>query len=307
MNYNASVTPAVLNVSASIDLGWSKTNTGSVDINNFTIDSNGQISKFDIKANVTAAPVDVTLHASWDGTQFSGTFDGKFGGNIRFNGDVVLGATSGPSGYDYGYLHIGVNLGDGIPIGNSGLKLTGLGGGFGCNYLPPGAPAGASGPTQDAYYIQASITITDVAKLASLSGDVSVELGTSKAVGIAGKLQVTQGTPYFTGTLTCNYTLGSGAVGGSLTCSVHVPSDGSVVSINSNVINYAMGPTTGRCRRRSRWHSLRFHEPYRGAYRLERDFSRLAELDDWERQRQRRRKPQRVVRVPRRVHAVGGR
>lgn len=242
LSYDATVQPAVIEVAAALNLGWSSAGAAAADLKDFRIDANGVISSFSIEANLNSSPVEVSFAAAFRDDEFSGRFRGKFGGAAEFGGTVVIG--SRPQ-FNYGALSIYFNVPRGVPIGQTGLKLLGLNGAFGCNYNPDGSPLGAPfGARQGIYYIQAGLTIGDVGGLASLNGTVSLYLGNAQAVGISGTLQVTAQSPYFRGTLTCNYVLGSGALSGSIRSSVHIPLSGSVVSINDNALNYRVGNGT---------------------------------------------------------------
>jgi hypothetical protein len=195
--------------------------------------------------------VSVRFAASFDQARsvFNGRFEGSFAGAADFSGTVVVGSVPPPDDYSYGYLSIEFRIDRGVPIGNSGLVLVGLSGAFGCNYLPPGAPGGSrteGKPQRDTYYLAGGLTVGDVGGLAALTGELAVVLGKTQAVGIRGTVQVVRRTPYFTGTVSANYVLGSGAVSGDLRASVKIPTSGSVVLINDNTLVYDVGQNRWR-------------------------------------------------------------
>lgn len=246
INYTASNGASELALRASLDVGWSTTGTGTIDIENFKIDERGNISSFSIRSAVSAPPVDVRFAATFDraGSIFTGRFQGDFAGATEFSGTVVIGAVAPPDDFSYGYLSIQFQIERGVPIGNSGLVLVGLSGAFGCNYLPPGAPGGSRTdglPQRDTYYLAGGLTVGDVGGLASLTGELAIVLGATQAVGIKGTVQVTRRTPYFTGAVSAKYVLGSGQVYGDLRASVRIPTSGSVVHIKDNTLIYRVG------------------------------------------------------------------
>jgi hypothetical protein len=234
--------PMVLEVSAMLGLGWSRTGAGAVDLRNFTIDASGAISRFDIDARISASPVDVRLHATFDRNDFRGRFAGTFAGAASFDGAVVIGARPSPEDYRYGYLSMSLELTRGVPLGQTGLTLLGLNGAFGCNYLPAGSPLGAAeGPLRDSYYLQAGLTVGDVGGLARLNGTLSLVLGPeASAVQIAGRLQLTQRQPYMVGMVTANYVFGRAKIDGILSSDLRLPASGAAVRAAGNVLLYGL-------------------------------------------------------------------
>ena len=247
LNYIAGDLGPKLQVSATLNLGWSKGGAASVEIRNFTIDQVGTISQFDISASVNASPVTIRFQARFEGREFRGTFRGQFAGNIGINGEVVIGVKKGTdqADYRYGYLGLEVHLGSGVPIAQTGLKVLALNGAFGFNYVPFGSPVapqgglrGDAGPRKGIYYLAGGITIGDAAGLASLNGTLALTLGVETSLQISGTLQITQRSPYFRGTLTCNYRLGQEELDGKLQTTVKVPMSGSIINIQDNILYY---------------------------------------------------------------------
>jgi hypothetical protein len=251
-NYEATpVVPAKLTLTASMSLGW-QGGAGAVNISDFTIMDDGTITLGSISASVALNPVSVSFSATFAADKFAGTFNGQFGGNVGINGTVEVGSQEAADGvsFNYGFFSLTVNVGPGVPLGPSGLKLLAINGAFGFNYIPSGAPVAAgtsSGPNKDSYYFAGGITIGDVAQLSSLNGTVAVTMQPGAvSVQISGTVQVTQSINYFTGNLTVNYTIGGEAVTGSMTTSVKIPASGSIVSINNNTVNFSIGSPANR-------------------------------------------------------------
>jgi hypothetical protein len=148
-------------------------------------------------------------------------------------------------------LTLEFNFSRGIPIGQSGLVLVGLNGAVGLNFVPAPTPPTnlaadarrepAGTEQRDSYYFMGGLTIADVANLASLRSEFEIQLGVTTAVGVRGTVQVTRTNPYFIGSVSARYALGSGAVAGDIAAAVRVPANGSIVTINNNVLNYSVG------------------------------------------------------------------
>lgn len=242
-----------LSVSATLDLGWGKAGVGSVDLRNFTIDEKGAISSFDLEASVAAAPINASLKAAFNGSRFDGEFRGNFAGAVGIKGSVVIGSKGQPEvpePFRYGYLEMEVSLARGVPIGG-GLSILALNGAFGFNYLPEGAivqnpdktttiaPKGGV-EKKDIFYLAGGITIGDMGGLASLNGTLALTLGSQSSLQISGTIQVTQPSPFFRGTLSCGYALGTPSIKGSLQSTVKIPLSGSVIDMDRNTLVYAM-------------------------------------------------------------------
>jgi len=232
--------PVRLEVSGSVELGFSSTVSGSVDIRKFVIDESGTITEFNVAAALEAGPVKFSGEAEYSGSGMSGSFDGDLGRVIRIAGAFAFGSSND---FNYGYLSLYAEVASGgLPIGQSGLLLIGLGGEVGFNYLPSQSPAsgGTARPERGTYYLGGKITIGDVARLAKLEGTIGLTLGTSNAVDISGTLQLTRNTPYFRGELTCGYVFGTERVSGSLTGTVKIPESGAIVDIDRNTLDYRL-------------------------------------------------------------------
>lgn len=239
IRYDAGVSPAQLSVRASLALQWSKVGAASVDIKDFTIDLNGKVSRFRIEARVGATPVEITLNAAYETGEFKGEFNGSFIGTVRIGGKVVVGNR----GFNYGYLRIAVNVATGFPIGQTGLKLTGLEGAFGFNWLPEGVPSdvGAPGPNIGKYYFEAGITVADLADVIEITGRISLSLGEKNSVGISGDVRIPRNSPYFRGKLKVDYVIGSTKIDGSVTATVKLPMSGAVIDIEENKVDFGIG------------------------------------------------------------------
>jgi len=242
LDYDANVTPAVLAVNASMDLGWSSAGTGSVDVRDFKINADGEISSFRINAGIQASPVELTFGAAYDATQtrFSGRFEGSVGGAIDFKGSILIGVFPSEDPFGYGCLGFLVKADRGVPIGQSGLMLLGLHGAIGANASPPLGTIDCEKAVAKAgtFYLAGGMTVGDAGGLAQLMGTLAIELGDSSAIGIRGEVQVTQDTPYVVGIVSANYRLGSSEVFGEVGTSIKIPESGSVINISNNTLAY---------------------------------------------------------------------
>lgn len=242
--YDAEVTPAMLEVNAQLDFGWSKAGTGAVKVENFKIYEDGKISSFNIDGVMNASPVNLAFKADYDAdlVRFKGRFKGDLGGAIEMGGSVLIGVMQSGKPYSYGCLGIVFRSDRGIPIGQSGLMLLGLHGAIGANASPPMSSIDCEKATPELgrFYLAGGLTVGDAGGLAALSGTVSLSLGTNSMIGIKGEVEVTRRTRYFGGEVSANYDLGSDRVFGEVSASVNVPANGAVISISKNRLKYAM-------------------------------------------------------------------
>lgn len=239
--------PSELILDARMDLGWQpggqrrsgrsrSARSVGIAVHNLKI-VDGEISSFGISGQIAADPMNVQFAAAYsrEKAMFEGMFNGSFANTATVAGVVKVGVIPPPDDYTYGYLLITLDVGRGVPIGQSGLMLTGLRGGFGMNYDPK------TGPQNNTYYLLGGLTVTDVARFGSLTGEIYVVLGATQRIGVKGTVQVTAGTPYFVGSVDANYVLGSGEVYGDITTTVKLPESGSIVSIDNNKLSYQVG------------------------------------------------------------------
>jgi hypothetical protein len=235
--------PPELILAATMNLGWQTPDRSGrgkrnarIDVKNLKI-INGELSSFNITGNVSAMPIDAKFSAVFnrESSKFNGSFSGSFGNNVAINGGLVVGVIPSPEKYSYGLLFFAFYIDRGVPIGQSGLMLTGINGAAGLNYDPK------TGPKKNIYYLLGGLTIEDIAKFGSLSGEIYVVLGNTQRIGIKGDIKVTQRTPYFNGSVDANYILGSNELSGSITTTVKLPESGSIVSIDKLRLNYRVG------------------------------------------------------------------
>jgi chromosome segregation ATPase len=128
-------------------------------------------------------PVSFLGKFAFTASEFRGEFEiglmtkAKKGGGIR--GLIIVGNFQGDdqqAAFTYWYAEMELTLPQGIPLGQSGISILGLGGGVGYNYDPPiGDQAGAPRNT-DAFSLKASVTLGNTPSGELIAGRVTMVL-----------------------------------------------------------------------------------------------------------------------------------
>ena len=115
-----------------------------IDLKNFRIDGTGRISILEMESRINTNPLDVYLYGRYVSKygkdaedKYELKFDTRFF-DVEVDGHVLLGTSKTPSGYEYNYFYLAGKADantKGIPLGPSGVMLTGLGGKFGYNFF----------------------------------------------------------------------------------------------------------------------------------------------------------------------------
>ncbi|MFN3951760.1 MAG: hypothetical protein ACK4KT_05070 [Thermaurantimonas sp.] len=227
-----------LNVTARVELNATGV-AASAQINQFTIDLDGNIGIGGIRGNLRKGIANISIDMSFKDNGFQGTFTGDVAA-MGIDGTLNYGAKEDPD-YHYVYFSITAKSGVGIPIGNTGLKLTQVGGKVGYNYSFVGT--GANGePRQGTYLVGMNAGISDAADLCEVVGEIRLELSTESAnITLAGNVNVLRRTPYFRGQADATYAIPANTISGSLGADLRFPMDGSVLKSNNVRISYFFG------------------------------------------------------------------
>lgn len=223
--------PSQLSITAKVEINLAV--SASLGIDKFTISEGGAISIGKINGSASKAPVSISFSAEFQTNRFKGSFEADFAAAGPIKGAVDVGAE--PS-FTFGYFSItaGVNL----PLGNSGLKISQMGGKFGFNY----DLAGGGNPQQGTYVFGGSLGVADLANLCEVVGDVTVQLGNASVqVTLSGTVNVLKNNSFFSSNLTATYKLPANTIAGSVTTSLKVPSSGWVFNTNNVGVNFNVG------------------------------------------------------------------
>jgi hypothetical protein len=208
----------------------------SLAVDKFTIDGDGNITVGEIKGNLDKDPLKASFSAKFEASRFKGTFDATFT-SIGLKGSVDIGAQP-----DFNFAYFEIIAKTNVVLGQTGLKLTQIGGQAGYNYKLPDAP------TKGNYVIGLTIGVADVAGLCEVAGNPVIQLGTSSVtMSLNGTVKVLKDNTFFTGKLESNYVLPDNTVSGSVSTEIKVPSSGFIFTSNNLKVDFNVGS--------NKWHA----------------------------------------------------
>ncbi len=227
---SAAYAPVQLTISAKVELNV--TATVKLQVDQFKIAEDGTITIGGIAGEFHKTPVDVTFSATFQTNRFKGNFNADFA-KIGIEGAVDVGAEET---YNFGYFAITVKAD--VPLGNSGLKLTQIGGQMGFNYqLQPSA-----GPAQGTYVIGLTIGVADVAGFCEVTGNPVIQLGNSTVImTLNGTIKILKNNTFFSGNMNVNYKIPDNTVWGSVGTTVKIPGNGYILTTNNVSISFNIG------------------------------------------------------------------
>ena len=225
---SATYAPVELTISAKVELNV--TATVKLQVDKFKIAEDGTITIGGIAGQFNKTPVDVSFSATFQTNRFKGNFNGTFA-SIGLEGAVDVGAEDT---YNFGYFKLTAKVN--VPLGQSGLKLTKLGGEIGFNYQLP------STPTQGKYLIGLTIGVADVANFCEVSGTVIVALGNSSVtLTLKGNIDVLKNNTFFNGKVTVNYKIPANTIDGSVGTTVKIPGNGYILTTDNVTVGFNIG------------------------------------------------------------------
>ena len=225
---SATYAPVELTISAKVELNV--TATVKLEVDEFKIAGDGTITIGGIAGEFHKTPVDVTFSATFQATRFKGNFSGNFT-SIGLEGAVDVGAEES---FNFGYFKLTVKAD--VPLGNSGLKLTQLGGEIGFNYQLPNTP------TQGMYLIGLTIGVADVANFCEVTGNPVIQLGNSTVImTLNGTISILKNNTFFSGTMNVNYKLPDNTIWGSVGTTVKIPGNGFILTTNNVTVSFNIG------------------------------------------------------------------
>ena len=233
---NANYAPGTLTISAKVEINV--TVAAALQVNNMSINDAGTITVGGISGSFNRPPVSVDFSATMGANRFTGTFNGNFT-TIGVGGMIDIGAMQAP---DYNFAYLSLNAGVNIPLGQSGLKISQLGGQFGMNYKLNDPTAQGGDPEQGTYVVGLKLGIADVANMCELVGQTVAQFGNGNVqLSLSGTLNVLKNNPYFTGNMAINYMIPANQISGSVSSVVNFPSNGWILSTNKNAMNFSVG------------------------------------------------------------------
>lgn len=225
---SATYAPVKLTISAKVELNVTVAMKLMVD--QFTIDEDGAITVGKIEGDFEKTPVKVSFKASFQSDRFTGSFKGDFT-TIGLEGSVDVGAKET---YNFGYFKLTAKVN--VPLGNSGLKLTQLGGEMGFNYQLPNTP------TQGMYLIGLTIGVADVADFCEVAGNPVIQLGNSTVImTLNGTIAILKNNTFFSGKMNVNYKIPDNVVWGSVGTTVKIPGSGFILTTNNVSVSFNIG------------------------------------------------------------------
>jgi hypothetical protein len=235
---NAQYAEEKLNITGKVELKASGV-AAMAQIRKFTIDQEGDIGIGGVAGRMRYGPADFSVDLDFKDNGFKGNFSGDFAA-IGLNGTLDYGAKENPD-YHYIYFDIEARMGIGIPIGNTGLKLTSVGGKAGFNYKLL-AFNGPGEPEQGAYLIGLKLGVSDAADMCEVVGEALVAIRNENTdLGVQGTVKVLRRTPYFTGQANVIYTIPANTLKGNVGADLRFPMDGSILRSNNLNIGFYFG------------------------------------------------------------------
>ncbi|MBN2319658.1 MAG: hypothetical protein JXR49_11300 [Acidobacteria bacterium] len=138
------------------------------------------IEEFDLKIHANRAPVGFGAEIHYKANLFEGAVKVDVKNLFSIDGNFVMGSMEPPEEDPWSFWYVELNSSVAIPLGQTGLSITRLGGGVGYNYDPPIGSANGAPRKTDAFAFKASITIGNVPNGKVFAGRVSLVLVTDR-------------------------------------------------------------------------------------------------------------------------------
>lgn len=227
----------LLKITASVELSASGVKAAA-SVRDFTINEDGEVAVGGVSGRLKRGFAELEVDMTFKNNGFKGTFKGEFA-KIGLDGTLDYGVVEEPE-YHYVYFSVAAKT-PGIPIGNTGLKLTQVGGSVGYNYSFTGID-GPGQPQKDAYLIGLLAGISDVADMCEIVGKIELALTTENVtVTIKGNVNVLKDAPYFKGEVAAAYAIPANTISGYVGADLNFPMDGSVLQSKNLKIYYFFG------------------------------------------------------------------
>lgn len=228
--------PVKLSIDARVELSATGT-AAMMAVKGFTIDQNGNITVGNIKGNLNKAPATVSFDATFANSRFTGSFSGKFA-DIGLDGSIDIGSEQNP---EYHFAYLAITAKANVPLGNSGLKLTQVGGKLGYNYALQ-SPSGPGNPQQGTYLAGLKLGVADVGNMCEVTGETIIQFGNGNVdIMLKGNVAVLKNNKFFEGTTDVTYKIPAQTLSGSVGAVIWIPGNGWVFKSRNLRINFFFG------------------------------------------------------------------
>jgi len=233
---NGSYTTApasLLSISSKVEMSATGT-AAMLAVDKFQINEAGEITIGKISGSLNRAPASMSFSATFGSSRFTGSFSGDFAG-IGLDGTVDIGSNQTP---EFGFAYLAITAKTNVPLGQTGLKLTQIGGMLGYNYQL-NAPNPATGtypdppgnPTQGRYLAGLKLGVADVANMCEVTGSTVVAFGAGNIdITLAGTVAILKNNQFFQGGCNVTYSIPSQTLSGSVGAALKIPSSGFLLS-----------------------------------------------------------------------------
>lgn len=206
-------------------------------VKDFSVNEDGKIKVGSLEGNLDRSPAKISFLAEFGDNSFYGKFNGELA-KIGLNGAVEIGAKPD---YTYAYLQIEAKNDVGIPIGQSGLKLTSVEGRVGYNYFLEDIDKRGE-PRQGSYLVGLGLGIADIAGMCGVKGTTVVQFGNGQfIVDLKGNVVVLKSNKFFDGTAKVKYKYPDQTLKGSVSAKLSIPEKGWVLKSDNMNINFSFG------------------------------------------------------------------
>lgn len=225
-----------LSIDAKVELAVTGT-AAMISVTGFTISQGGAITVGSITADLDRPPVAIHFSATFGDNRFLGSFTGLLMG-VGLSGDIEVGAEEEP---DYHFAHLKLIAQTNIPLGNTGLKLTQLGGRIGYNYSL-NLPDGPGGPQQGTYLIGLLLGVADVAGMCEVTGEPSIQFGSAAFdLGLSGTVKILKNNQFFSGHANVVYKIPARTLSGNVGAELSIPGSGWMLQSQNLNIKFFFG------------------------------------------------------------------
>lgn len=233
----ASYVPVKLNITAKVEMSATGTEA-MLAVKDFTIDDAGTIAITSISGNLNRPPASISFSATFGTSRFTGTFSGDFAA-IGLDGTVDIGAEGGDDPYNFAYLAITAKVN--VPLGQSGLKLTQIGGKVGYNYQLQGVE-GPGDPMKGNYMVALKLGVADIGNMCEVTGQSMIQFGNGNIdITLSGTIAVLKNNKFFEGAADVTYKIPAQTLSGSIQAVIWIPGSGSVFKSQNLKINFFFG------------------------------------------------------------------
>ena len=237
-NANYNNPPSELNITAKVEINT----TGAqamLQVSEFKIAEAGTITVGGISGEFNKAPASFSFNATFGQNKFAGSFNGSFA-SIGLDGAIDIGTDGDPA---FNYAYFAITARGNVPLGQSGLKLTQVGGKAGFNYELI-FPGGNGQPNLGSYIIGLNLGVADVANMCEVTGEAIVQFNTysgNTVVTLNGGIAVLKNNTFFSGSMNVNYRIPQQPIDGRVGAVVKIPSSGFVVTTNNCNVDFNIG------------------------------------------------------------------